>query len=116
MGVEVIKEGHLTADGSEQTLVEFTELGKMEGYVNLSNLAPGDTAVIRQYQKVYGTYEQYAEESYSGVQALPAVYITPKSGKNGIKVTLQQTAGTMRAFTNCFFKETEPALARSFSV
>ncbi len=111
MGIEVIKESDLTADGTEQTLVEFTELGKMEGYVNLSNLALGDTAVIRQYQKVYGEYRQYAEESYSGVQALPAVFITPKSGKDGIKITIQQTAGTLRTFAHCFFKEAVKAVA-----
>ncbi len=117
MGIEVIKEGHLTADGTEQTLVEFTELGKMEGYVDLSNLTPGDTVILRQYQKVSAVYRQYAEESYSGVQALPAVYITPKSGKDGIKITLQQTAGILRAFTYCFFKETEvEAAERSFTV
>ncbi len=107
MGIEVIKEGNLEADGTEQTLVEFTELGKMEGHINLSNLIFGDTVVIHQYQKVYGEYGEYAEESYSGVQVLPAVYITPKSGKNGIKVTIQQIAGTNRAFAHCFFKETE---------
>ena len=107
MGIEVIKESNLTADGTEQTLVEFTELGKMEGYVNLSYLALGDTAVIRQYQKVYGEYRQYAEESYSDIQELPAVYITQKSGKDGVKITIQQTAGTLRPFPYCFFKETE---------
>lgn len=115
MGIEVIKEGNLTADGTEQTLVEFTELGKMEGYVSLSNLTLGDTIVIRQYQKVYGEYKQYAEESYSGVQTLPAVYITPKSGKDGVKIALQQTVGTLRAFTHCFFKETM-AEAASFNL
>lgn len=99
------------ADGGEQTLVEFTELGKMEGYVNLSNLVFGDTAVIRQYQKVYGEYKQYAEESYSGHQELPAVYITPKSGKDGVKITIQQTAGTLRAFNYCFFREAVKAVA-----
>lgn len=107
MGIEIIKEGDLDADGNEQTLVEFTELGIIDGYINLSNLAFGDTAVIRQYQKVYGTYGQYAEESYSGVQALPAIYITPKSGKDGVKITIQQTAGILRTFAHCFFKESE---------
>lgn len=116
MGIEVIKEGDLTADGSEQMLVEFTELGKMEGYVNFSNLALGDAAIIRQYQKVYGEYRQYAEESYSGVQTLPAVYITPKSGKDGVKITLQQTAGTLRTFAYCFFKEKVEVAGRTFSV
>ncbi len=117
MGIEVIKEGTLNADGSEQTLVEFTELGKMEGYINLSNLALGDTAIIRQYQKVYGEYRQYAEESYSDVQILPAVYITPKSGKDGVKITIQQTAGTLRAFAYCFFREKVAEVAgASFSV
>jgi hypothetical protein len=107
MAIRVVKKGILTADGTEQTLVELTELTKLEGYVDLSNLGSGDTIVIRQYQKINGTYRQYAEESYSGAQSLPAIYITPKSGEDGIKVTLQQTVGTLRAFPYCFFKETE---------
>jgi hypothetical protein len=105
MAIKVVKKGDLTADGTEQTLVELTELTKLEGYVDLSNLGTGDTVVIRQYQKIYGTYTQYAEESYSGIQPLPAVYLTPKSGEDGIKVTLQQTAGTLKNFSHCFFKD-----------
>ncbi len=105
MGIEVIGEGNLQANGNEQTLAEFTELGKMDGYSNLVNLVLDDTIVIRQYQKVYGTYGQYAEEIYSGTQVLPVIYITQKSGKNGIKTTLQQTVGTLRIFGYCFFKE-----------
>ncbi len=116
MVIEVIKEGDLNADGTEQTLVEFTELGKVEGYINLSNLTFGDTVVIRQYQKVYGIYGQYAEETYSDVQVLPAVYITPKSGKDGVKITLQQTAGILRGFTHCFFREAGLVSVASFSV
>lgn len=116
MGLEVIEEGSLTADGSEQTLVEFTELGKMDGYVNLSNLALGDTVIIRQYQKVNGEYRQYAEESYADVQTLPAVYITPKSGKDGVKITLQQTAGTLRTIAYCFFREVDKVDSGGFNV
>ncbi len=105
MGIEVIKEGSLTTDGEEQILVEFTELGKMEGYVSFSNLTSGDVVIIRQYQKVYGEYKQYAEENYSNNQVLPAVYITPKSGKDGVKITIHQTTGTFKSYPNCFFKE-----------
>ncbi len=116
MGIEVIKEGNLQANGEEQELVEFTQMGKIEGYINLSNLAQNDTVVIRQYQKIYGDYSRYAQESYSNAQALPAIYITPKSGKDGVKITIQQT-GIPKAFTYCFFRETVPTSPpASFSV
>ncbi len=60
----------------------------------------GDTTVIRQFMKVKaaGAYVKYAEETYSGAQTLPMLHIIMKPGKNGVKVTLQQTAIPWRAY------------------
>lgn len=103
-------EGTLTADGSEQNLVldEPTDNPPrfLEGYVDLTNMASGDTVVIRQYIKIKsgGSYVKYAEETYSGAQSLPMLFIVSKSGRYGIKITLQQTAGTYRSFDYQFFR------------
>jgi hypothetical protein len=51
-----------------------------------------------------GNYIKYAEETYSGAQTLPLLYITTKSGRYGIKITAQQTAGTNRTLSFQFFR------------
>ena len=104
---EVIAEGTLTADGTEQTVVEYTGLAVVSGYIDLQNMASGDTVVIRAYVK-FGpgkTYKKYAEETYSGPQDLPALYVLPRLTVYGFKVTLQQTAGTYKNFDYVFVKE-----------
>jgi hypothetical protein len=92
--------GTLTADGTEQTVREYTGTGKLHAYIDLSNMADGDAVTIRQFIKIKagGTYRKYAEESYSGVQTLPLLHIISKPNKHGVKITLQQTAGTNRDY------------------
>jgi len=103
-------EGTITMDGSEQNVVldEVTDNPPrfLEGYIDLTNMASGDTIVIRQYIKIAsaGAYVKYAEETYSGVQSLPLLYVVSKSGRYGIKITAQQTAGTYRQLTYQFFR------------
>jgi len=103
---QVLKEGTITADGTEQVVIEITELMNIEGYIDLSNLASGDTVIIRIYVKVKdgGDYEKHAEETYSGAQTLPLLFIQPRPAKYGLKITLQQTAGTYRNYDYQFFK------------
>jgi len=104
---EVIAEGTLEADGTEQTVVEYTELAVVHGYIDLQNMETGDEVVIRAYVK-FGPgkpYKKYAEETYSGPQSLPAQYVLPRLTVYGIKVTLQQTAGTYKSFDYVFVKE-----------
>jgi len=103
-------EGSVTMDGTEKDVVLDEVSGNpqrfLEGYIDLSPMASGDTIVIRQYMKITatGAYVKYAEETYSGAQTLPLLYITTKSGRYGIKVTAQQTAGTYRSLTYQFFR------------
>jgi len=107
MTLEEHSVGTLTADGTEQTLVEFADLGRIVGYVDLENMEAIDTIVIRQYIKLKygGAYKKYAEETYSGAQVVPTIYITPKESDYGVKVTLQQTAGTFKSVDYNFLKE-----------
>jgi hypothetical protein len=103
-------EGNVTMDGTELNVVLDEVTGNpsrfLEGYIDLTPMASGDTIVIRQYMKIAstGAYVKYAEESYSGAQSLPLLYITTKTGRYGIKVTAQQTAGTNRTLTYQFFR------------
>lgn len=101
-----LKSGNLTADGSEQTLLEFMGVGRIVGYVDLGNMVGGDVIIIRQYMKVVegGNYRKYAEESY-GAQAEPILYIKPKETDFALKITLQQTAGPFRSFPYNFLRE-----------
>ena len=103
-------EGSVTMDGSELNVVLDEITGNpqrfLEGYIDLSPMASGDTIVIRQYMKISATgdYVKYAEESYSDAQSIPLLYVVTKPGRYGIKVTAQQTAGTYRTLTYQFFR------------
>jgi hypothetical protein len=103
-------EGSVAMDGTEKNVVLDEVTGNpqrfLEGYIDLTPMASGDTIVVRQYMKIAsaGNYVKYAEETYSAAQTLPLLYITTKSGKYGIKITAQQTAGTNRTLTYQFFR------------
>ena len=105
MKLELVAEGTLTADGSEQTFVEDIVLSNLSGFIDLVQLQGGDTIIVRQYVDFNGGYRLYAEESYSGVQVQPALCITPRTSNTKIKVTLQQTAGAFRQFKYEFNRE-----------
>jgi hypothetical protein len=103
-------EGTVAMDGTEKAVVLDEVSGNpsrfLEGYIDLTPMASGDTIVVRQYMKIAsaGNYVKYAEETYTGAQSLPLLYITTKSGRYGIKITAQQTAGTNRTLTYQFFR------------
>jgi hypothetical protein len=103
-------EGTVTMDGTEKVVVLDEISGNpqrfLEGYVDLSPMASGDTIVVRQYMKIAsaGDYVKYAEETYSDAQSIPLLFIVTKPGRYGIKVTSQQTAGTNRTLTYQFFR------------
>lgn len=105
MKLEPVARGKITADGSEQTLVEDTLLSNLSGFVDLTQMQPGDTVTIRQYVDMNGGYKLYADETYNDAQIQPAVYITAKTSNTKMKITLQQTAGTYREFSYEFNRE-----------
>jgi hypothetical protein len=102
-----LKKGTLIADGTEQTLLEFVGVGVVSGHIDLQNMEEGDVVIIRQYIKVKedGEYKKYAEETYTGIQELPVIYITPKAVDIAMKITLQQTSGTYKSFDYNFIRE-----------
>lgn len=79
----------------------------LEGFIDLTNMAAGDTVVLREYLSLVTpvSYVQYAEETYSDAQALPALYVRTKPGRYGIRVSLEQTAGTIKDFPFQFFRK-----------
>ena len=105
--VQVLKEGTLIADGSKQTLLEFTEFGTVEGYINLSNMEAGDTITIQYYLKAKkdGDYHLYHSETYSDVQTNPTVHFVKLPTKYGCKIILEQTHGVHQSLDYIFFKE-----------
>lgn len=94
--------GTLTATGAEDTIRELTGTTdlKLHCFIDLTAMQAGDTIKVRQYMtiKSAGSPIKYAEEEYSGVQALPMLYVVTKPAKYGIKITLEQTAGTNRDY------------------
>jgi len=103
-------EGSVTMTGAELPVVLDEITGNpqrfLEGYIDLTPMASGDTIVVRQYIKITSTgdYVKYAEESYSGAQSIPLLYVVTKPARYGIKVTAQQTAGTNRTLNYQFFR------------
>jgi hypothetical protein len=104
-------EGTVTMDGTEVTVVQDEIPGNpirhLEGWIDLSPMENGDVVVIRMYIKptATGDYVKYAEETYSDAQPLPALRVVTLPARYGIKLTMQQTAGTYRTFTYLFFRK-----------
>lgn len=91
--------GTATMDGNENTIKEFTSLTqRMDCYLDLANMASGDTIVLKQYMKIKsgGSYRMFGSETYVGAQTSPLVYLELKPAKYGFKISLQQTGGTNR--------------------
>lgn len=93
--------GTLTpTDGTENTVREVTTKGKVHAYIDLTNMAAGDTVTIKEYIKIKsaGSYIVYASEEFSGAQSKPMLHVVMKPSKHGAKITLTQSAGTYRSF------------------
>jgi hypothetical protein len=105
---EAAIETDVTMTGAENILVEKTDdkISLLDGFVDLTTMAGGDTIIIRQYMKIAaaGVYVKYAEETYSGAQSLPLLNIVTKTSKTSIKVTAQQTAGVNRTLPVQFYR------------
>jgi len=105
---QVVAEGVLVSDGTEQTVVEVEGLTDVDGYVDLSNMESGDTVILSRYVKIKpdGDYKRHARETYIGSQEEPLIRFPPITGYYGVKITLKQTSGTLnKEFPYQFFKE-----------
>jgi len=108
-GIFTFKElgvGTLKADGTEQTVVEVTTIGTLEGYIDLANMQAGDSVTIREYvrMKSGGTYRLYDDATYTDAQTKPALHIVKLPTRYGLRVTLEQTAGVNRDYDYNFFR------------
>ena len=102
----------ILADGTEQVVYErntdtypFVFLG---GSIDISNLAAGDTVIIRKYIRntAGGTLRTSERGMYTGVQEETMLRIQDETSQYGVRVTLQQTAGVNRAYICEFYEST----------
>ena len=105
--LDAFHDGMVLADGTEQIILEYDEVARIMGYVDLGNMWDGDVVVICQYLRVRprGEFRKYAEEKYEHAQKIPVLYLKPKESDYGVKVTLQQTAGFLKSFDYNFIRE-----------
>lgn len=100
--------GTLTATGAVDVVKEIADtVNKLHCFIDLSLMQAADTIKVAQEIKIKaaGSYAKYAEEEYSGVQDKPMLYVVTKPARHGIKVTLEQTAGTYRDYDWETFQE-----------
>lgn len=86
--------------GTEHTLYNPTTSKWFSGYVDLTNMASGDTTEIRVYVKVKtaGSDIVYSLDTYTNAQSPPLIHIPSLPSDLSWKLTLKQTAGTGRAY------------------
>jgi hypothetical protein len=87
----------LTNDST--TIAAQTDDGLYQAFIELNNMASGDTYVIRIYEKVYGAATQRVAQSWTltGAQADP-IWVSPHLQlMHGWDITMQRTAGTDRS-------------------
>ena len=101
--------GTLTATGSEQTIREITRVGKVQGYIDFTNMVSGDAVIIRTYAKIKsgGSYVLQGNKNIYGTQYTPKlmqIYEFP-TPQYGFKITLEQTDGTNRSYDWMLFFE-----------
>jgi len=65
----------------------------VEAYIDLSSLAEGESITVKQYMKIRpdGDFRKYAEETYTGVQPLPLLYVVTKPAVYGLKIEIEMT-------------------------
>jgi hypothetical protein len=87
----------LTNDST--TIATQTDDGLYQTFIDLSNMASGDTYVIRVREKVYGAATQRVCQSWTltGAQSDP-IWVSPHLQlMHGWDITIQKTAGTDRS-------------------
>ena len=98
--------------GSEVTIIEITGDGThwftVEGWVDISALADGDSMTITEYVCVDGSnYRAFNTGDFSGVQDEPVIHFHMKmfAPDQKYKITITQTAGTARSVPYRFVVE-----------
>ena len=85
---------------TEHTLATITTDGSFVIGIDASNMVLGDELIVRVKLKVRstGTTRLAYEATYAHVQNEPVILSIPAASTNEIVFTLEQTAGTGRAF------------------
>jgi hypothetical protein len=99
----VNSQGDLTADGTEQIVWDVTTNKWFSGYIDLENMASGDTVIIKRYIKVRSTGVstlalEWSDTKTDAQTAKQIIYFAPEPSDVEYKVTLTQTVGTFRVF------------------
>jgi hypothetical protein len=93
-----------SALGAETNIINLGDQSDdfiIEGFISLRNMASGDSVILRSYVAVDGTNQDKVDElSFSGAQNIPVVRIPATTLAYNAKprITVTQTAGTLRAF------------------
>ena len=95
-----VNDGSQTATGGEDTLDTITAAASYVLMVDTSNMALGDKLTLRAKVKVrsVGTTRLAYTASYAQVQGDPVKLSIPIASTNEVVFTLEQTAGTNRAY------------------
>ncbi|MEM2568166.1 MAG: hypothetical protein QXH20_06845 [Candidatus Bathyarchaeia archaeon] len=104
--LKVLAEGSVTADGSEQTILDYRGLAMISGYIDLSSMEEEDEIVVRVYTQIEsgGEFKLYRQETIIGKQIEPALYVLSRLSAYGFRVTVQQTKGSYKTFKYVFVK------------
>lgn len=96
--IRLIKEDRVDLDGTEQEIFSTTSPGIYLGWIDLRELGAGDEVTIRMYVKPYynSDWGKVDEMSLSGPLDRAVKPIARTVVVYGLKLTLQQTAGTYR--------------------
>ena len=105
--LEKIKEGVLTADGTEQELVATVGLAEYYGLISLDKMTVGDKVAVSLYLKMTaeGEWKRYRRMEYAGPQEDPVLHLLVKVVQHGFRVTLHQFEGVPKTFEYCFYKK-----------
>lgn len=96
----------LTTDTYPKTVtIALSEIGvihRVECYVDLTGLVAGESLRVDQYMSIVTpvSYKLYAQETYTGAQTMPMLFIITKPARYGLKIDL--------------YMESAPAANRSF--
>jgi hypothetical protein len=100
-----------SALNTETTVVEITAQSDdyiVEGWIDLRNLSSGDAVTLREYIAIDGVnYRTFITAQYSGAVSDPVIRFHAKTlpSTAKYKVTITQTAGTLRSFPYSFILE-----------
>lgn len=100
-----------SAIGTETDIINLSDETDdyiVEGQIDLSQLQAGDAVTIKVYIAVDGTNRRLSDSlDFSGAQSIPVVRVVahtiPYNGK--FRVTITQTAGTLRSFPYTFIQQ-----------